>query len=122
MLRVEQLPRHPRAIARDENARTHRAFEILLLEENARNDWWTMMRPGKRARVGTQIVLTNPRGELTGIAATVIATDEEGHRRLHFSSATAASGFDISATLDALGELPLPPYIQHGRAARDARI
>lgn len=102
------------------NPQTHGAFEILLLEENARNDWWTMMRPGKRARVGTQIVLTNPRGELTGIAATVIATNEEGHRRLHFSSATAASGFDISAALDALGELPLPPYIRRAPHSRNA--
>src|SRR4029078_10956576 len=38
------------------NAVTGGQFEILLLEENAVNDWWAMLRPGKRARVGTQII------------------------------------------------------------------
>ena len=37
------------------NAKTGGKFEILLLEENAPNDWWAMMRPGKNARIGTQI-------------------------------------------------------------------
>ena len=37
------------------NAKTGGQFEILLIEENAPNDWWAMLRPGKRARVGTQI-------------------------------------------------------------------
>src|ERR1041385_4493293 len=39
------------------NAKTGGAFEMLLLEEVAPNDWWTMMRPGKRARIGTRIRL-----------------------------------------------------------------
>ena len=42
---------------RGANARTGGQFEILLLEENATNDWWAMLRPGKRARVGAQIAL-----------------------------------------------------------------
>ena len=41
---------------RGANARTGGKFEILLIEENATNDWWAMLRPGKSARVGTQIV------------------------------------------------------------------
>ena len=43
------------------NAHTGGQFEILLLEENATNDWWVMLRPGKRARVGTQIILRDTR-------------------------------------------------------------
>src|SRR5678815_1543296 len=31
------------------NAKTNGAFEMLLLEENATNDWWAMLKPGKRA-------------------------------------------------------------------------
>ena len=42
---------------RGANARTGGQFEVLLLEENAPNDWWVMLRPGKRARIGTQIIL-----------------------------------------------------------------
>jgi S-adenosylmethionine:tRNA ribosyltransferase-isomerase len=100
------------------NQKTGGAFEILLLEENALNDWWAMMRPGKRARVGSEIVLTNHRGEHTEISATVLATNEEGHRRLRFEERAAnvppatASEFNLSDALDTLGELPLPPYIR----------
>jgi S-adenosylmethionine:tRNA ribosyltransferase-isomerase len=45
---------------RGANASTGGEFEILLLEENTGNDWWCMMRPGKRARIGTHIVLKRP--------------------------------------------------------------
>lgn len=44
------------------NARTGGRFEILLLEENGPNDWWVMLRPGKRAQVGTEIMLTDGAG------------------------------------------------------------
>src|ERR1035437_5846460 len=44
------------ACLRGVNAHTSGQFEVLLLEENATNDWWVMLRPGKRARAGTQIL------------------------------------------------------------------
>ena len=96
------------------NARSGGAFELLLLEENALNDWWVMLRPGKRARLGTEILLKKPSGELTGQRARVVEINEEGHRRLLFTGAD-----DIAATLDQLGEMPLPPYIE--RAAPNLR-
>jgi S-adenosylmethionine:tRNA ribosyltransferase-isomerase len=94
------------------NAKTSGQFEILLLEENATNDWWVMLRPGKRARVGTEIrILKSRRGKSgkaeTGLVASVIATNEEGHRRLRFSGVA-----DVLTVLDEIGEVPLPPYIQ----------
>lgn len=92
---------------RGRNAQTGGAFEILLLEENAVNDWWVMLRPGKRARIGTQIQLLDHYANVTGISATVVETNEEGHRRLQF----AGTG-NISGELAALGEIPLPPYIK----------
>ncbi len=55
---------------RGRNARSGGQFEILLLEENAGNDWWAMLRPAKRARVGTQIVLHDANGSATNIHAT----------------------------------------------------
>jgi S-adenosylmethionine:tRNA ribosyltransferase-isomerase len=90
---------------RGANARTGGKFEILLLEEKAANDWWVMLRPGKSARVGTQIVLQDNR-QMTPIRATVVEVNDEGHRRLQFSGTP-----DISRELDRLGEVPLPPYI-----------
>src|SRR5436190_5371625 len=44
-----------RARLRGWNATTGGAFEILLLEEIGSNDWWVMLRPGKRGRLQTTI-------------------------------------------------------------------
>jgi S-adenosylmethionine:tRNA ribosyltransferase-isomerase len=93
------------------NPKTGGAFEILLLEENAPNDWWAMMRSAKRAKVGTELVLVNTRGEPTDIGATVLETNVEGHRRLRFQRATSTP-LDFATELESLGELPLPPYIK----------
>jgi S-adenosylmethionine:tRNA ribosyltransferase-isomerase len=82
-------------------------FEMLLLEENSANDWWTMLRPGKRAPIGTPIKILNRRGEPTEIIATVIELNDEGHRRLKFSGVK-----NIFNQLESLGEIPLPPYIE----------
>ncbi|MEI2725427.1 MAG: tRNA preQ1(34) S-adenosylmethionine ribosyltransferase-isomerase QueA [Verrucomicrobiota bacterium] len=95
-----------RARLRGTNAQTGGTFEILLLEENAANDWWVMMKPGKRARVGTQINLQTSKNKPAAISATVTATNDEGHRRLLFTGTR-----NILDELEQLGEIPLPPYI-----------
>jgi S-adenosylmethionine:tRNA ribosyltransferase-isomerase len=81
--------------------------ELLLVEENAANDWWTMLRPGKRVRVGTEIELHDRAGQPAGWHAVVTAKNDEGHCRLQFSG-----GENILAKLDEIGEVPLPPYIE----------
>jgi S-adenosylmethionine:tRNA ribosyltransferase-isomerase len=88
------------------NSETGGQFEILVLEECAVNDWWAMMRPGKRAQTGTPIQLQGKNGAMTKIIATVTAVNDEGHRRLQFSGCE-----NLFQELDKLGELPLPPYI-----------
>jgi len=92
---------------RGRNARTNGRFEVLLLEEIAPNDWWAMMRPGQRARPGTQIQILGKDGNSSAFAATVLEINAEGHRRLEFSGPK-----NIWTELDALGETPLPPYIE----------
>lgn len=102
---------------RGANARTGGNFEILLLEEVSINDWWVMLRPGKRARVGTHILLRDLRGQPAPLRATVTETNAEGHRRLRFDGAP-----NIADLLDQLGEVPLPPYITRpdtGRMEQD---
>ena len=96
------------------NARSGGEFEMLLLEEQAPNDWWALLRPGRRARVGTEIILTAPIGTPSEARARVVEVNAEGHRRLVFSGVC-----DIRRHLDSLGEVPLPPYIQ--RAAPNLR-
>jgi S-adenosylmethionine:tRNA ribosyltransferase-isomerase len=89
------------------NRRTGGEFEILLLETQARNDWWCMLRPGKRARVGTEIALQDRHGNASPVHAVVTAKNEEGHCRLQFYGTD-----DITAQLNAMGRVPLPPYIR----------
>ena len=88
------------------NARTGGRFEILLLEENAPNDWWAMLRPGKRGQTGAVIGILDRSGKPANIQATVTEINAEGHRRLRFSDTP-----DVSTVLPALGGIPLPPYI-----------
>jgi S-adenosylmethionine:tRNA ribosyltransferase-isomerase len=88
------------------NARSGGQFEILLLEENAPDDWWVMLRPGKRARAGTEIILTDAAGKPSPARALVTDINAEGHRRLKFSGAQ-----NIRKIIFELGEIPLPPYI-----------
>jgi len=97
------------------NAKTGGQFELLLLEETAANEWWSMVRPGKKAQIGTQIQLQDKTGKTTEIFATVTAINAEGHRHLRFSGTE-----NIFSKLDELGELPLPPYIErHGELPGD---
>ena len=60
-----------------QNSKTGGQFEILLLEENAVNDWWAMMRPGKRAKIGSEIQLTDRAGGATDFHAEVMELNQE---------------------------------------------
>jgi S-adenosylmethionine:tRNA ribosyltransferase-isomerase len=95
---------------RGRNAKTGGKFEVLLVEELANSDWWAMMRPGKRARVGTTIQILDSSQNPSSLSATVVEINEEGHRRLQFSGVT-----DFYRDLERLGEVPLPPYIERPR-------
>ena len=94
---------------RGTNVHTNGQFEILLLEENGVNDWWAMLRPGKRARAGTGIALRDNRGQPCEVLGTVVEKNGEGHRRLKFTGTP-----NIAGMLEQLGEVPLPPYISRG--------
>jgi S-adenosylmethionine:tRNA ribosyltransferase-isomerase len=99
---------------RGRNAASGGQFEIFLLEENATNDWWAMVRPAKRARVGAEIILSNA-GKPTEIRATVLEINDSGHRRLRFSGIK-----NIFEALNELGEVPLPPYIHREQGGSDS--
>jgi S-adenosylmethionine:tRNA ribosyltransferase-isomerase len=80
-------------------------IEILLGEELGPNDWWVMLRPGKRVRIGT--TLSFPRPGRVPIQAVVREKDAEGLCRLLFEGID-----DLNNALDEIGEVPLPPYIE----------
>ena len=77
------------------------ACEIFLLKQLAPKKWETLVRPGKKLRPGAQVSFGN--GKLT---ATIAETTEAGGRIVDFE----CDG-PFEAALDALGEMPLPPYI-----------
>jgi len=77
-------------------------IEILLLTEMAPNQWWAMLRPGKRVRPGTQISFRGRSGQT--LEAEVLEKNEHGQVRLLFSR-------EVRSVLDEFGEVPLPPYI-----------
>lgn len=92
---------------RGANVRTGGAIEVLLIEQNSVNDWWAMLKPGRRARTGAQIHFFDRNHQKNQITATVVEINQEGFRRLKFNNTA-----DILNELDRLGEPPIPPYIQ----------
>lgn len=86
-----------------ERADTGAVIEVLLLKRRDNNEWETLVKPGKKARIGQKISFGG--GILTG---EVIGIEDEGNRIIRFSY----EGI-FEEILDRLGEMPLPPYITH---------
>ncbi len=78
-------------------------MELLLLKRRENDIWETLVKPGKKCRTGHRFVFGN--GELKGEIVDVL---EDGNRLIHFEY----EGI-FEEVLDALGEMPLPPYITH---------
>jgi S-adenosylmethionine:tRNA ribosyltransferase-isomerase len=77
-------------------------LEVLLLTNIEGDTWETLIKPAKRAKVGTKISFGD--GRLT---ATVTKELEHGGRIVAFEY----EGIFLE-NLEALGEMPLPPYIK----------
>ena len=98
------IPARLRAV----NEKSGGEFEVFLLPaDDMVDECWVLMRPGKRARVGSKIVFKNCSGARTGVTATVLAFNDEGHRLLRFAGVE-----NLLDVLTLLGETPLPPYIK----------
>ena len=82
---------------------TDAAIEILLLKRRENDIWETLVKPGKKCKVGTVISFGD--GILTGEVVDIV---DEGNRLIQFH-------YDgiVEEILDQLGEMPLPPYITH---------
>ena len=77
--------------------------EVLLLRRMDGNVWETLVRPGRKCRIGEKLSFGD--GLLT---AEVIDIIEEGNRLIRFDY----EGI-FEEILDRLGQMPLPPYITH---------
>lgn len=75
--------------------------EFLLLRQISGNRWETLCKPGKKAREGARFTFGD--GILT---ATVAEVKNDGNRVVDFDCNES-----FFATLDKIGQMPLPPYI-----------
>lgn len=82
---------------------TDAKIEVLLLKRKENNIWETLVKPGKKAKVGAKISFGD--GLLIGEVVDIV---EEGNRLIQFT-------YDgiFEEILDQLGQMPLPPYITH---------
>lgn len=82
---------------------TGASIEVLLLRRREEKLWETLVKPGKKARVGARISFGG--GLLSGEVTDIV---EEGNRLIRFEY----EGI-WEELLDRLGQMPLPPYITH---------
>lgn len=82
---------------------TDAKIEVLLLKRKENNTWETLVKPGKKAKVGAKISFGD--GLFVGEVVDIV---EEGNRLIQFSF----EGI-FEEILDQLGQMPLPPYITH---------
>ena len=79
-------------------------IELLLLKMRDTGEWETLVRPGKRAKEGAEFEF----GRV--LSARVVSVLDDGNRIVAFDY--DKEKFDsIYAVLDAVGNMPLPPYI-----------
>ena len=76
-------------------------IEFLLLKRNEDDTWETLVKPGKRAKIGTRFSFGEGK-----LIAEVVGMGDDGARIVKFE-------YDgiFEEVLDELGNMPLPPYI-----------
>ena len=85
------------------------ACEVLLLKQLGPKRWETLVRPGKKLRPGAEVIFGDGR-----LRCRVVETTDDGGRIVEFECEGS-----FEAALDALGEMPLPPYIHEKLQDRD---
>ena len=76
--------------------------EFLLLRQIENNKWETLVKPGRKAKVGARFTFGDGL-----LRAEVVEVADDGNRIVEL-----ASDENIYATLDKIGRMPLPPYIK----------
>ena len=83
--------------------------ELLLVEPAEDGTWWTLARPARRLRTGSQLQLHD------GSMLTVVEEGESGRRRVQFPDSQTAV-----QVAQRCGAMPLPPYIRRAADAADS--
>lgn len=94
-----------------EDAESGKMIEFLLLKQLEKDVWETLVKPGKKAKIGSEFIFScrnnteNKKG--TSLKCKIIDILPGGSRAIKFENVT---GF--FAKLDEIGHMPLPPYIR----------
>ena len=90
-------------------------LELLILRPTADGDWDALIKPGRRAPVGTTFTLTDRAGQdgETPVRGEVLAKGPDGVTRIRVDG-------PLDPALARLGEMPLPPYIHRRLPQADA--
>lgn len=80
---------------------TGAVIELLLLKRLDDKKWETLVKPGKKARVGCEIIFKEDL-----LSGKIVEVQDDGNRIIEFEF----NGI-FEEILDQLGEMPLPPYI-----------
>lgn len=83
--------------------------EFLLLECKGNESWEVLVKPGKKAKIGTKFNFGDGR-----LIATVLDVMEDGNRIVKFEHQG-----NIYEVLDDIGQMPLPPYITKSLEDKD---
>ena len=88
-------------------------IEILLLEEKEPFCWLALVKPGKRFKLGSEIIFQLNNNKVY-LKATVVDRDEEtGGRLLKFEVDTIDLFWE---KIERLGNIPFPPYVTDSQA------
>ncbi len=85
------------------SAKTGSDVELLLLRMHDNGEWETLVRPGKRAKIGSRVNFSDI------LTAEVVDIVEEGNRIVKFEYSDRFN--NIYEVLNEVGNMPLPPYI-----------
>ena len=103
-------------VKRNENGDPGAKFELLLVSPSGNDpaEWHVLLKPGKRAKAGTVVMLTHADGTVSDDFFEVCGKFEEENYTIKFSTP------DIAYLQEKYGHIPLPPYINRPDENADA--
>ena len=92
--------------------------EVLLTQQLGPQEWNALVRPGRKVQVGERLFFAEHEDAPPLLEAEVVERGEFGERTLRFMPPGSLPE-NFFAALDAIGHMPLPPYIHRDDAASD---
>ena len=88
-------------------------IEVLLTQQTAPHTWSALVRPSRKVQPGETLVFPDANGTVI-LEAKILSAGEFGERTLRFESDPHFLEY-----LDAIGHMPLPPYIHRSDEPED---